>query len=443
MGGSDDTNVNFWRSESHFMCCPSGRQIRLSLSAWLGRSPSSPSIPKGTQGTMTPRFNQAVRRTAAAIAVASVAASTLSLTANADPKQLSAFVGVGSDTTQDVVNALAGHANGNNYNPIQSSAASGKRQIISFDATPPPGTSGACIIAKAGGPSFARPNGSSAGRRALSRAIDSTGFAPGVCSPGAVNIAGQVNFARSSAGPASGDVGTALTYIPFGRDGVSFATYRTDGGAVTALTPAQLTSLFSTGRQTINGVSVLPCGIQTGSGTFAFWNTALGVTAAQELAATAECNALLGARAQENDGIDLKARGDAADAAVNGTQVVIGFSAAAFIAKTKQVAEPAPPAGVSIGEITGVGNPVVGAGATIAPNAAFYNNTTFGRNVYNVVSTPIIDSAFGNADIKTLFKGATSSLCLAVSTIETFGFTVAPNCGATTLKGSLFTGQGA
>jgi hypothetical protein len=390
---------------------------------------------------MTPKFTQAMRRTAAAVAVASVAASTLSLTANADPKQYTAFVGVGSDTTQDVLNALSGSSNGLNYSPVQSSAATGRRQVISFDATPPPGTTGTCIITKAGGPAFERPNGSSGGRRALSRSIDGTGFGnTGACGATPANVSGQVNFARSSAGPASGDTGTALTYIPFGRDGVSFAAYRTDGGAVTTLTQAQLTSLFSTGRQTINGVSVLPCGIQNSSGTFSFWNGAAGVTTAQEATATAECNALLG-RAQENDGVDLKARGDAADAAVNGTQVVIGFSAAAYVAKTKLVAEPAPPAGVEIGEITGIGSPVIGSGASIAPNPTFYNNATFGRNVYNVFPTAVIDSAFGNADIKSLFKGATATLCAATTTIQTFGFIIAPNCGASTLKGSLFNGQ--
>ena len=392
---------------------------------------------------MTPKFTKAFRRSATAVAVASVAVSTLSFNAGADPKQYTAAVGLGSDTTQDVMNALAGHANGNNYDPIQSSTATGKRQVVSFDATPPSGVVGTCIITKTGGPSFDRPNGSSAGRRALSRSIDGTGFGnTGVCSPSPVNTAGQLQFARSSAGPSSGDTGTTLTYVPFGRDAMSFASYRADGGAVTELTPAQIQSLFTNGRQTINGVSVLPCGIQLGSGTYQFWLGAAGVSAAQEATATTECQNLVGgARAQENDGVDLKTRGDAADAAVNGTQVVIGFSAGAFVAKTRGVADPTPPAGVTIGTITGVGNPVVGSGASIAPNPTYYANSTFGRNVYNVFATAVIASAFGNQDLKTLFVGPSSAICQATDVVQTFGFTVAPNCGVTTIRGSLLSGQ--
>ena len=107
-------------------------------------------------------------------------------------------------------------------------------------------------------------------------------------------MSGLVDFARSSAGPSA--AGTTLTYIPFGRDGLSFAYYRNGGAPVTTLTSAQLTSLFCTGPQIIGGVEIVPCGIQTGSGTFTFWNTALGITAAQEATGTATCNAQVAVR---------------------------------------------------------------------------------------------------------------------------------------------------
>ena len=71
--------------------------------------------------------------------------------AAADPKQFTAAVGVGSDTTQDVVNALAGFANGTNFTPVQSTDAS-KRQVVSWDAV---GTT--CITPKAPGATFLRP----------------------------------------------------------------------------------------------------------------------------------------------------------------------------------------------------------------------------------------------------------------------------------------------
>ena len=176
------------------------------------------------------------KRLALTVALAASLGSALAGgSAGADPKQLTAAVGVGSDTTQDVMNAMTGFTNGLNYTPIQSSAASNARQIISFDAVPPPPLTGTCITTKTGAPTMNRPQGSSQGRRALSRAIDGTGYGTALCG-GPVNINGLVQFARSSAGPTAGDTGTNLTYVPFGRDGVSFAYYRASGGAPGGLT---------------------------------------------------------------------------------------------------------------------------------------------------------------------------------------------------------------
>lgn len=365
--------------------------------------------------------------------------------ASADPKQLTAAIGVGSDTTQDIMNAVSGSSNGAPYTPIISSAGSGSRQVISFDATPPAGVADNCISPKIGGPTFTRPNGSTGGRRALSRAIDGTKYGSAACG-GVQDVSGLIDFARSSSGPGSGDVGTDLTYIPFGRDGVSFGYYRTDGSPVTTLTKAQLTSLFTTGPQVIAGVRIVPCGIQTSSGTYSFWNGVTTASAGQEDSSTAVCNAFLG-RAQENNGDDLKARGDAADAASDGSQVIIGFSAGAFIAKSNLVAPGAPPAGVGIGTVSNngsgvnLGSPTTGTAPNLAPSAAFFGDGTFGRTVYNVFETAKITSTFGNDDLKTLFVGSGSSLCSATTIINTFGFLVAPNCGTTTIKGSLIGGQ--
>ena len=393
--------------------------------------------------------SSAKQRLALAVALtATLATAFTGGSATADPKQLTAAVGVGSDTTQDVMNAAAGYTNGNYYDPIASTLASGARQVISFDATPPAGVADNCITPKVGGPTFTRPNGSSQGRRALSRAIDGTKYGTAACG-GVQDVAGLVEFARSSSGPAAGDVGTDLTYIPFGRDGVSFASYRTDGSPVTSLTRAQLTSLFTTGVQVIGGVRILPCGIQAGSGTFEFWNKVTTATVPQENTATTECNNLLGVgvRAQENNGDDLKARGDAADAAVNGTQVIIGFSAGAFIAKSNLVAPGAPPAGVGIGTIsdngsgTNLGSPIVGSAPTLTPNGTFYGDSVFGRSVYNVFPTAVITSAFGNDDLKTLFVGAGSALCSSTAVVNAFGFLVHPSCGSTATKGTLLSGQ--
>lgn len=392
-------------------------------------------------------------RIAQVAAVAAVAATLVvsGAPAGADPKQLDAFVGTGSDTTQDILNAFAGFVNGDNYVPIQSTP--GAKQVISFDAVPPAGSTDNCITPKVKGSTIYRPNGSTQGRRALSRAIDLSGYGPADQCGGTKAVSGLVNFARSSSGPASGDTGTALTYIPFARDAMSFGYYRASGGpAVDTLTRAQLTSLFTTGPQVINGVRIVPCGIQTGSGTYAFWQTVTTATAAQEVTATTECNALggvpdAGGRVQENSGSQLEIKGDLVPA---GNQVVVGFSAANFISQNNGVVadDLGTPGAVDLGIISndGSGNnlglPYQGTAPSLTPRAAFYNNGTFGRNVYNVVSTAIIDSGFGNLDLKSLFKGPGSAACSAAAqvTVNTFGFLTPSNCGASTLKGSLISG---
>lgn len=392
-------------------------------------------------------FNPPGRRVAArAVAAVLVAGAVTGQlvtadTASADPKQFTALVGVGSDTTQDIMNALAGEANGIAYAPVQSSAASGRVQITSWDAI---GT--ACVTPKAPGATMNRPNGSSAGRRALSRAIDGTGWGNTSCGAGSKAVSGLVDYARSSAGPTSGDTGTDLTYIPFGRDALSFAYYRSSGAPVTALTRAQITSLFTTGTQTIGGVEIVPCGIQTGSGTYQFWNTVTTATATQENTATTTCNSAgNGQRVQENDAAGLKAKGDSA--ALAGKQVVIGFSAANFISQSNGVAATQLAVGVDLGSIsdngsgTNLGIPYQGTAPNTTPRTSFYSDNVFGRNVYNVFDTARV-TGFGNNDVKTLFVGSTSAVCSAAAqaTVNAFGFLSVASCGSTALTGSLLTG---
>jgi hypothetical protein len=381
--------------------------------------------------------------------------------ASADPAQFKAFVGVGSDTTQDVMNALAGRSNGILYTPLKSSDATGGTQIISFDATAASAGAGDnCITTKTGAPSFTRPNGSSAGRKALSRAIDGTKYGSAECG-GVKDVAGLVDFARSSDGPVAGDTATNLTYIPFGRDGMSFAYYRKNGAPVTELTRAQITTLFTTGPQTINGVRIVPCGIQDNSGTYKFWNSVSTASASQEASATSLCNGLgldpgTGGRAQESDGPDLKNRGDALAllAGEANSQVVIGFSAGQFIARSNGKATPAPGPGVGIGSISdngsgvNLGNPVTGTAPNLSPVATFFNDTVFGRRVYNVFPTAVVTGP-GNADLKSIFVDTdpgvanTAVICSEPYTtnIGLLGFLPASDCGSTSLKGALISGQ--
>jgi hypothetical protein len=366
------------------------------------------------------------------------------------------------------LNALAGESNGVFYTPVKASTG---EQIISFDATLN-GATGSCIISKVGGPSFDRPNGSGNGQEAISRSIDTRPqtaavgpkWGSSVCTGGTVaapnrtDVSGQIDFARSSS-PPSNTATSDLTFVPMARDALTFAYYRASGGApVTSLTRAQLDTLFTSGPQLIDpdgagplpSVNVIPCGIQIGSGTYKSWNTTAGVSTAEEGTATTTCNALIPAdgantgRAQEHDAVDLKNRGDVAPA---GSQVIIGFSASQFIARSNLLATPTPPAGVGLGDISddgtgaNIGNPI--ATGTVAPNlaprASFYNNTIFGRTVYNVIPTAVATDPIPNA-IKSLFVTSGSAVCLATTTIQALGFLVDPSCGSTALTASLVDG---
>jgi len=392
------------------------------------------------------------KRVASVLAATGLCASLMvGSSASADPAQYVALVGVGSDTTQDVLNGFAGRSLDRFFTPVVSSSATGVQQIISFDALGAGSLLGDCIVLKPGGGAFERPNGSGNGREALSRAIDvSPANRWGGAGCGLQDISGNVDFARSSSGPGTG-TSTVLTFIPFGRDAVGFASYRANGAAVTSLTRAQINTAFTSGSVTVGGVKIIPCAIQDGSGTFSFWNTRHGATPAQEISSTAVCRGTgagsqpLG-RLQENNGVELKAAGDAvaALAGESGTQVIIGFSAGAFVAKGNGVALPAHPVGVTMGSITddsltgggaNLGNPVSGTAPNLTPSTTFFQSAIFGRDVYNVLPSTVVDASIPNA-LQSLFRGSGSAVCQATGTIQTFGFLpLTTGCGSITLRG--------
>ena len=66
----------------------------------------------------------------------------------------------------------------NFYTPIHSSAATNNKTIESFDANPPGGTTlnPGCITTKSVGPSFDRPNSTTAGIAALLDAVNGIGL---------------------------------------------------------------------------------------------------------------------------------------------------------------------------------------------------------------------------------------------------------------------------
>lgn len=410
-------------------------------------------------------------RFAMAVGIVAVAAALLlaRVPAHADPLQITnSLANVGSDTIQDVDNALAGYTNGAVYSAMHTDEASGHEVLQTWSAfgkDPTGATLPSCIVTREGGASFVRPNGSGAGQKALSRSIDGSvwGTTGDACG-GPKSIQNDIDFSRSSSAPDGNNPGTALTFVPFGKDAVSYALYTTGtAAAVTDLSFAEIRAIYAgtgTGTDVTRGSTtthVVPCGIQSGSGTFKFW---LGITntgtnaSTNESAATSGCNNVTsvcpttGCRLEENNGSELKAKGDAIAAnpssfgfASANNMYIIGHSAASFIAQTNGFATNNT-GGVTIGGISdnnpagggaNLGLPYTGSGTNLAPNSTFYADGTFGRFVYHVFKTGTL-TGIGNNGLKALFKGSTAIICqsAAQTIVNQFGFLSIPGTGAGT-----------
>lgn len=412
----------------------------------------------------TTRNSRLVKVAAAAAAIGSIAAIGFvgNSPAHADPKQYTdPIFGFGSDTLQDVTNVFAGATVLGTYvPPLQTSAATGQKQIVSWDAFAPGAADPTvvnCITTKTGAPQIQRPNGSGNGVRALSAAFNvgqKWPAAAGAC--GATRpMGGLIDFARSSSSVTT--TSGPLVYIPFGRDAFGFGYVRPSGSPVTSITAAELTALHSTGPQLIGGVPVIACGIQTGSGTYSSWMTALGLaTNGTGDPGTNTCNnagvAPFSGRVQENNGPDLTGKStflssmtsDICDGVAGGApvtcenaQLVVGFSASQFIARSNGVGSVPPNLGVNggLGAINGI-PAVTGTAPNLAANAAWYANTTFGRDVTYVVAAAAIEGADAVPSLVDMFVGSTSKVCAATTTIQQFGFlSLGASCGSTTQRG--------
>jgi hypothetical protein len=429
------------------------------------------------------------RSLAAAAAVVSLglAGSVIATpAANADPRQhTNQLVGVGSDTTQEITNAFAGQAAGTFYDPLASSPATGRSQITSWDAAAPGlSTAGentiACITPRAGFNAFQRPNGSSQGRFALSRAFSGAGltFSNPTGDPACAgkSTAGIVDFARSSSGP-SGTSNGGLTYVPFARDALTYAYTYVDGvsgdagdnlpGGYAQLNFAELQQVFrAAGTQgtEIRSLLVVPCDIQNGSGTQKDWPTKIGGTPAtttgQVSNASGRCDALgvvgvdPSGKLQESKPSQLEAKADLFEAANPGTPalLVVGHSVSNYIAQANGASPSFLDPDVDLGSAVPGQAPFTGTAPNLVGNPAFYEAAnsaaapTPGRKVYFVLLSAIVDDD-GNDNLKQMFIGATSQVCQAEDTIERFGFTTLPQsatsaadrCGDASARGDLIT----
>jgi hypothetical protein len=223
---------------------------------------------------------------AGGVGAASLVLATTLPAAQADPvgpPQYRALAGMGSDTTMDLMNALA--------NVI---TVDGVKVIASYDALPgnppvttkDPATNPACV-------NYPRANGSSAGRDALQRSLQ----AGDNC----------LQFARSSSTRGSYTSEISMAWIPFATDALGFAV-NAFGTVPRQLTKAEVVSIFKCERSDFQ-----PALVQEGSGTRQSWLRYVGITEAEIAAGTYPClvpapiGTFPGPLPQEHDGRTLKA----------------------------------------------------------------------------------------------------------------------------------------
>ncbi|MFD8322232.1 substrate-binding domain-containing protein [Kitasatospora purpeofusca] len=357
-----------------------------------------------------------MRKTAAkllaAVAIATSVATVATGTAVADPSTLPTLplaqdiVGVGSDTTQAVLNQFS-----TDYNAFLG-ASSTLPRLYSWDAT---GTSP--IVTKTGAqtsPAFARPNGSGAGIAALDATSKTT-----------------VDFARSSRGPKNsvpgvpGDPTTDL-FVAFAKDGVSVATATTGSNAPTNLSKNDLINIYNCTYTNWNQIpgytgaggtikAFLP---QVGSGTRSFFLSALG------LANGGAC-VLANPTVQENQGTDP---------ILNDANAVVPYSAAHYIGQVYNGHSSGSDAAgnLTLRSIDGI-SPI---DATNGLAKAF-TDTSFGRVVYNVVREANWNATDTQGTALRAIFGTTGWVCknaTAAADIKSYGFRALPTgaCGTTT-----------
>lgn len=340
--------------------------------------------------------------------------------------------GEGSDTTENVMNALSEVVVDGSNNKL----------IASYDAN---GTSGfqtrstGCTYTGNPTPASsyvegARANGSTNGRKALADAVTAgkTTF-------------GCLDFARSSSG--SGTFGFSSTYIPFAKDALGFAVTNT------SLFPRQLTyatlkAIYTCQFTGIDGTAgggykaLIP---QAGSGTRSFW---LGVVGLTDDTNPTTGLGVTGSFPCVTDQTDYGTRGGSKPiqehlANVVKNNAIVPVSVAQYIAQSEGTSADSRGRAI-LGAISdGAGtvsypmslNNTYGTVSTGTPTL----NAPITRDVYNVVPTASITSgnpAFKQAAVD-VFVGSTGLLCNQSAVIAKYGFgLLGSSCGSTTKTGS-------
>ncbi|MFG2821218.1 substrate-binding domain-containing protein [Kitasatospora sp. NPDC048365] len=299
-------------------------------------------------------------------------------TAQADPTGYRPLAGVGSDTTQGVMNAIAGKVTLN-----------GQPVLGSYDAVGTPTINTKAAAACQG---LNRPNGSGAGRTALLNELNKGNNC--------------LDFSRSSSLNLAAST-PGLTYVPFAVDGVTYAV--SAGSALPLdLSIADLHAIYSCDPGYVGtgpNYDIHPMLPQAGSGTRSFWEATVGITEADVAAGKYPCvtDTKGGKKIEEHDGRVL----DSAS--------LVPFSIAQYIAQSSStIADLRGTA--QLGNINGV------------PSLLLNTSAAATRDVYNVIPTSkVATSPWSDA-----FVGSNSLVCQQTATIKQYGFGVNAACGDTT-----------
>ncbi|WP_405013396.1 hypothetical protein [Kitasatospora sp. NBC_01539] len=301
-------------------------------------------------------------------------------TAHADPSGTPVhrpLAGVGSDTTQGVMNALSNVVTVN-----------GQKVIGSYDAV---GSATISPQAAAACQGLNRPNGSGAGRTTLLNELNKGNNC--------------LQFSRSSSlNLAAATPG--LTYVPFAVDGVTYAV--SAGSSLPLdLSTADLHAIYSCDPGYVGtGPTYLvhPMLPQAGSGTRSFWESTVGITEADVVAGKYPCvtDTKGGKKIEEHDGRVLDPNS------------LVPFSIAQYIAQSSgTIADLRGTA--QLGNINGVPSVLLNTGAAAT------------RDVYNVIPT----SKVGTSPWSDVFVGGGSAICQQPALIKQYGFGTNANCGDT------------
>ncbi|WIB25769.1 Ig-like domain repeat protein [Curtobacterium sp. MCSS17_015] len=376
--------------------------------------------------------------------------------AQADPvgNSFGTLVGLGSDTTQDVMNGVA--------------TAVGGGQLASYDAA----NAGPSVVTRPGGKAIPRVSGSGAGRDALLVAIGAIASKSGVALADGTSttvdssVVGQLDFARSSSGPSSTASDGVVAYVPFARDAVDVAYAPGSqlakvpffvGDGTQAKTAPTLWNVYrgdvthayfnadgsynsvgsaATGPDGTTAAKIKPLLPKFGSGTRSYFLGKLGLTDASGFTSTSPfvSDTVDGQPIEEHNGQAIL------DSTSGSTLAVAPFSVSQWVAQANGVGTVKDRRhGVVLAPLSVVDGKqapaTTGSGTSYATNPAYAG---FVRDVYNIVPSRLADDP--TSAIAKTFVGKDSLVCKQTATIAAYGFlpepatTPATTCGYDQLR---------